>query len=248
MGRLFEELPPPQPRRSSTGAPLRHCVAPPRPLVAGDARAQLIYERLAERLLEPGDTNEAEDSGPSLTARQQWDHYLQLSRASIERRVGLKDMHGIPRVARNCHANGMLLRLDLADWRGRRRVCMLFNAAGEPTQVQLVSSCGSEVIYTRDSFGRAVEDRVASRLSQLLESARQSVLSYDNDPTAKQEQFARRMVEALCQAVFPRLEELLRRELEEGRQLIPPSEDLLEVELEQLLRSLLAEAVPGTTS
>lgn len=246
--KLFEELPVPHPRRSSTGAILRHAVAPPRPLVSGDARAQLIYERLAERLLEPDDGDKAEAAGLSPLARHQWDHYLQLSRASIERRSGLKDARGIPRVTRTYGSDGMLLRLELSDWQGRLRASMLFDAAGEPDQVQLMSSSGSEVVYTRDVFGKAVEDAAASRLSRLLESARQSVLLYDSDPSAKQEQFARRLVEALCQAVFPRLEDLLRRELEEGRQLIPTSEDLLEAELEQLLQDLLAEVEPGTTS
>lgn len=216
-------------------------------LIAGDPRAQLVYERIAERLQEPDETDplEAQRCGQQAESaaadQRRWREYVQQSVASIKRRSSLLDELGRPRVTYDYHSSGLLRHVDLADWRGRHRARAIYNNAGEPVQIRLTAISGEEVAYTQETFTLAGRGNFVAVATELTERARRSFASLDQGSSPKQERLAQRNVEAVCNEIFPRVDKLLRQELEEARQLVPTSEDLLEMSFEQILE-LLAKA------
>mmetsp|Transcript_4563 Transcript_4563/g.9307 ORF Transcript_4563/g.9307 Transcript_4563/m.9307 type:complete len:263 (+) Transcript_4563:113-901(+) len=218
-------------------------------LIAGDPRAQLFYERIAERLQEPDETDPLETRRCSLpgctpASQRQWNEYVRQSVASVQRRASLLDEHGRSRVTYEYHSSGLLRHVDLADWRGRHRARIVYSAAGQPVEISLTAASGEVVAYTEDTFTAAGRCNFVAMVSELIELARRSFALFSQGLSPKQERVAQRNVEAVCDEVFPRVERLLRRELEEGRQLLPTSEDLLEMSFEQLLDLLAAEGPP----
>merc|ERR1712048_412870 len=123
---------------------------------------------------------------------RQWSEYVRLCLASIEKRANMLDEQGLPRVTRSYHSFGSLRHVDLADWRGRHRVRVLYNSAGEPVEIRLLALSGKEVSYTQESFDLkgANFDSLGSR----LERARQSAVLLFKDASSKQEQLARRSI------------------------------------------------------
>mmetsp|Transcript_36504 Transcript_36504/g.58868 ORF Transcript_36504/g.58868 Transcript_36504/m.58868 type:complete len:269 (+) Transcript_36504:116-922(+) len=226
-------------------------------LLAGDPRTQTIYECLAERLLqdEPGDADvreagRVEPLGRSSLITRQFRAYVRQSLASIERRAHLVDHQGQPRVIRAYRSQGLIHQIDLADWRGKRRARVLFDNAGEAVEVRLTSSSGPEVSYTVQSFDLAngvagKGPQTSSVLADCLERARSSAIRVTRDSSIRHQKMMQLSVEALCKEVFPRLEKLLELELVQGRQLVPCSEDLLEMGLEQIFEQL---EQPGSTA
>lgn len=218
-----------------------------RSILAGDGRAQTIFERLAERLQEePDEVDNLEAKSfarirrPSVLTRQ-WKQYVASCMASIDKRAESTDENGQRRVSRIYRSYGNLRRIDLADWRGRPRVRILFDSAGSPTEVTLISLSRQEVHYTRESFdpeGPDVSDGLGNTLDDCFERARRSSVLSLGDPSPKHRKMTEVNVENLCDQIFPRLERLLKREQVEGRQLVPCSEELYEMSLEQILEHL----------
>eukprot|EP00440_Ansanella_granifera_P010374 gb/GFBE01011254.1/.p1 GENE.gb/GFBE01011254.1/~~gb/GFBE01011254.1/.p1 ORF type:complete len:268 (+),score=52.83 gb/GFBE01011254.1/:1-804(+) len=200
-------------------------------LLEDDPRAQTIFERLSDCLVE--EAGEADAVGA-----RQWEEYVQKSVASIERRARQTDQSGQMRVTRAYENSGSLRHIDLADWRGRRRARVLFDSSGTALAVQLTSVSGEEVTYTQHDFALcsavAQSRSVSGILGDRFACARQQCLALSRDSCPRQQKRAKQSVEALCNEIFPMLERLLRRESDEGRQLVPCSEDILEMSLQQL--------------
>mmetsp|Transcript_91766 Transcript_91766/g.213406 ORF Transcript_91766/g.213406 Transcript_91766/m.213406 type:complete len:244 (-) Transcript_91766:241-972(-) len=213
-------------------------------LLAGDPRAQLIFERLAERMHEPDETDPLEvqrcaRSKGALACLRLWNEYVERSLASIERRSTLLTEHGRPRVTCEYHAGGSVRHLDLADWRGQRRARAVYNRAGEPVEIRLTALSGEEVTYTQETFGVGAGASFAVAAAELVERARRScAMLAQEEAQPKEELLAKKRLEAACNTIFPRVEELLQRELDEGRQLVSTSEDLIEMSFQQLLEHL----------
>lgn len=231
----------------------------------GEPRTQVVYERIAEFLAEQAEESAQAGLESRPGAVKRWHEYLRQTQASLERRSEMVDKYGAPRVVKTFHSGGALWHVDLADWRGRHRVRLLYdNTSQDPQEVRLVSSSGEETHYTVQSFetpatlssrsssssrsGEGAQPLSLSpggsgsagsgRLRRRLELARWRCTQLAGSTSPKCEQQAKRSVEELCQVALPRLERMLRRELEEGRQLVPTSEDLLEMEAEEIITLL----------
>lgn len=208
--------------------------------VADDSRTQVVYERLAEWLAERAEECASTGASASSMAAAQsaasaapttWGEYLRQTEASIQKRAHLVDRLGKPRVLRTYTSSGSLLHVDLMDWRGRLRARLAHEgASGEVSAVTLVSSEGLEFRYTAEHFSRPVAS-VRLRLEQARRSC--NALVVGNSP--KRRHAAQRSVEALCAVALPQLERLMKREVEEGRQLVPPFEDLMEMDMAQII-------------
>lgn len=225
-------------------------------LLAVEPRTHAVYERIAEWLAEQageGRTPAAASTIPgagvgaavppqrrSPSAERRWQEYLRQTSASIDRRSRMLDERGQPRVVRTFGSGGALWHVDLSDWRGRHRVRLTYDGAtGDAMEVRLISGSGHELRYSPESF-----EKPGSSLRTALERARLSCaqLSGDDLPARagrlRASRLARQSVEAFCEAALPRLERLLRRELEEGIRLVPSPKELLEMDPEQIMQFL----------
>lgn len=213
----------------------------------GEPRTQVVYERIAEFLADQAEeglrSDEQQDctscSGISAAAERCWGEYVRQTQVSVERRSQLLDEHGSARVTRK-HSAGLVSHVDLSDWKGRHRVRLLYDAASqEPKEVRLVSSSGVEVRYTVESFeAPEQEGGIGKALKMRLEAARHSCAQLAHDASPKREQLAQESVVAFCELALPQLEKLLQRELREGRQFVPTSEELLEMDMEEIVALL----------
>lgn len=215
--------------------------------LSGEPRTQVVYERLAEFFAEQaeegsvalgalaGDGGAGNSPSASSTKRRLWRKYLQQTLASVEKRAKLVDANGAARVIRAALPAGGWSHVELLDWKGRRRVRVTYGAGGVPVEVLLVSGSGEELRYTEETF--AANSASGGALGHLLEAARVAC-SRLRGASPQQVAHAKKTVEDLCVVALPRLEGLLRRELEEGRQLVPTSEDLLEMDAEEIIALL----------
>lgn len=214
--------------------------------VADDPRAEVIYERIAEWLAEVAEQGPDSPAGCSVSsaasspsraaAPPSWTEYVRRTQASVQRRAASLDARGGPRVVRKYHSGGALWHVDLADWQGRHRARLLYDATSlEVSEVRLVGGSGEELRYTSESFGAK-----GSLLRVHLDRARASCAQLGRSGASKQhQQRARQSVELLfAAALLPGLERLIQREADEGRQLVPPSEDLIEMDVEQIVALL----------
>lgn len=239
-------------------------------------------------------------ASPSQERQRRWSEYVATTLASIKRRETLLDIQGQPRVTRvfcapsdasSLSAQQALLaqtgagtggtggappvplhHVDLADWRGRHRVRVLYDGFADPLEIRQCNTSGGETVYTSADFEPEpaffLEGQGLSSLASRLERARQSAALLRHADAAAAaagnaapvatggcsgtaaagagdaERAALQSIEALCNEVFPRLDKLLQRERDEGRQLVPCSEDLLEMELERVVELLEA---PGAS-
>ncbi|CAJ1398535.1 unnamed protein product [Effrenium voratum] len=200
----------------------------------GDPRSQTIFERMAEKLLEgPSRAEIAEAKAgqrlPSTWTRQ-WKAYVAKCLASIDRRSELRDGNNQPRVTRVYNKIHALQHVELADWQGRPRARIVFNGA-DVVEVLLTDLRGKQERHTQQSFALSAkacpkESFQRARLAcvPLLDAARAEGVVQS--------------LEELCREVFPRLDMLFKRELDEGRQFVPCAEDLEEMSFEVLLDEL----------
>lgn len=204
---------------------------------ADDPRTEAIYEQIAYWLAEQtaAGTVSPRGGGTSTAGSPLWAEYVRRTLVSIQRRAHLTDARGAPRVVNTFHSGGSLWHVDLSDWRGRHRVRVLYDAAGACTEVRLISGCGEELRYVPTMFGTST-----SVLRTHLERARMHCAQLSHQPASKAaEQRARKSVEHLfAAALLPSLERLIQLEVEEGRQLVPLSEDLVEMDVEQIIELL----------
>lgn len=163
-----------------------------------------------------------------------WNEYVRQTNASIEKRAGSHDMFGAARVMRTHHSNGTLLCVDVSDWKGRPRAHVTHNAStGEVSEIRLISSKGEETCYNSDNFG------TTSNLLTHLQKTQRCCAALSRNSSPQKMQAVTRSLEALCHsALLPCLERLVQREVDEGQQLVPPFEDLMEMDAETIVRLL----------
>uniref|UniRef100_A0A7S1EYH7 Uncharacterized protein n=1 Tax=Noctiluca scintillans TaxID=2966 RepID=A0A7S1EYH7_NOCSC len=205
-------------------------------VLRGDNRALLVHEKIMDGLQELP----SEESLSGLPALVTWQEYVAQSLGSIRKREHLVDEHGQPRVTREwCHPN-VLASVTLADWHGRRRAQVAFNADGEPQRVCLVSSNGKEMSYTTDTFDAACRgvSLAGCSLRARYELARRYRVAQLRDPSSDAQTSVQVAVETLFSSVCAKLRELLRIEHDGGRLMVPPVAELLEMTLEQVLEQL----------
>lgn len=203
-----------------------------------------------------------------------WAEYVATTMASIKRRETLLDIQGRPRVTRVYAASLAaaalahggtggappvpLHHVNLADWRGRRRVRVVYDGCAEAIEIQQCDTQGVQTVYTASDFeptlaNVTMDSGGAVPVSELLQRARQCAAQLRRADAgvavaiggcsrgaaaADEERAAIDSIEALCDKVFPRLNNLLQRERDDGRQIVPCSEDLLEMELERIVEML----------
>lgn len=217
-------------------------------LLKGDTRATLVFEKIVERLQEEpdeGDKFEATLRKPRSMSilNRQWKEYVTQSVASIEKRANTVDENGKPRVEHLYRCAGVLRHTDLSDWRGRHRVRIIYDGAGEPVEISLTNLLEQQTTYNRDSFDpHCSEDNSGKSLSDRYEKARRSSVLAHKDKSPKHETLTRLSIQHLTDDTFRLLEQLFKRENTENRSLVPTSEELLEMSLEQVLEHLEKQA------
>eukprot|EP00747_Dinoflagellata_sp_TGD_P169454 gnl/TRDRNA2_/TRDRNA2_198447_c0_seq1.p1 gnl/TRDRNA2_/TRDRNA2_198447_c0~~gnl/TRDRNA2_/TRDRNA2_198447_c0_seq1.p1 ORF type:complete len:314 (-),score=64.58 gnl/TRDRNA2_/TRDRNA2_198447_c0_seq1:74-1015(-) len=219
----------------------------PRSLYSRDQRGEIVFDKIVERLQEEPDEGDRFEAKHYLRPRsfsvltRQWQEYVREQLASIDRRSTLVDAKNEQRVARYYRQSGALRYIDLNDYQGRLRARILYDSAGEPIEVRLISSKGKEASYTRESFDQEPGQAPfmgTSLIDRFERARRNSVSNTENNISLKQKQLTKQSIESLCNDSFERLEQLLKREGSEGRQLVPTGEELIEMSLEQTLEHL----------
>jgi len=224
--------------------------------LVGDARAEAVFDRISTRAQgKPEQASSvdirslgATDQPFKAMPQRQWEQYVQKSLASIEKRGALQDCHGKARISFSWHPGGTLQIIRLADWRGRHRASVLFGESGSPQEVRLIHlSKGAAEAFAPDGSAPAMEEEVVTpaTFGEASPKNGDGNLSAYEALSFKLPQMGRTDVALLCQKAFSRLEDILQQERDEGRELLPPAEEIAEMRLSRIMQLLLrADELP----
>jgi len=211
---------------------------------SADKRVEHIFAKIVERLQEEPDEGDKWMAKSLARPRsksalgQQWDLYILKSMESIKKRENKLDEAGQPRVLRIYRGSGSLRYIDLMDYKGRHRVRLFFDSAGQATEMMITSTKGVETTYNKENFDPQHMGATAgsSNLGERFDKARRhSVTAAESDSEHHHKSMAEESVKTLCSEIFPQLEEILKRERDESRQILPTAEEILEMDLEKIL-------------